>query len=58
MTLFYNPRTRKVQPWVLMAFILVPLVILVIGWVVTQGMVSEHKIQKANEAAEDIFDKL
>lgn len=57
MTLFYNPRTRKPRIWIIIVFIIIPLLLLIIGWIGTRSAVKKHKEELQKEVEEDIFNR-
>ena len=57
MTIFYDPRKRKVRVWVVIVFIILPILLIIFGWLGSKGAVEKEKIRKEKEASIDIFDK-
>lgn len=55
MTLFYNPKTRKPHVWVMIAFVLVPVLLFLILMIATQGLVKKSKEKKQESTEIDIF---
>ena len=53
MTLFYDPKTRKAKPWIMVAFVLVP--ILVIGMIWFYGEFRKSQKDNQTEQEKDIF---
>lgn len=54
MTLFYNPKTRKPHPWVILIFILIPILLVVLLFLIVKP--TADKTGKANQTPErDIF---
>ena len=53
MSLFYDPKTRKVKMWIIAAFVIVPILLVAIIWVFGQQKVG-HKAQDQTKEA-DIF---
>jgi hypothetical protein len=59
MSIFYDPKTRKPQPWVIFAFILVPVILVALLFIIGGPMA--ERTQKAEGSAPknetDIFSK-
>jgi len=54
MTLFYDPKSRKPKPWIFVIFIIIPIVLAIIGWIVGQGQVEDKSRQET--ITKDIFE--
>lgn len=57
MSMFYDSKKRKTQPWVGVFFILAPLLLIFIVWFTTRGLVKENKDKQQVEEEKDIFDE-
>ena len=57
MTLFYNPKKRQVRVWVIISFIVLPVILMICVFLGTQGIVKKEKNKVIREEAIDIFDK-
>lgn len=57
MSILYDSKRRRVQPWIPIAFILIPVVILSLAYFLTKDKVQEFKSQKDQKQQEDIFDR-
>ncbi|MBF0479774.1 MAG: hypothetical protein HQL26_09855 [Candidatus Omnitrophica bacterium] len=55
MTLFYDPLKKRPQMWIIAAFILVPIIIVVLLYVGSKGAVEKKKNEKIKEDTVDIF---
>ncbi len=57
MTIFYDPKARKARTWVFVVLVIIPLMVIILGWIGTRRSVEKEKIRKEKEAEIDIFDK-
>ena len=57
MTLFYDPKTKKVKVWVIVAFILIPIILFIVVCVVGQNAV-QNKKNKPSKEETDVFKKI
>ena len=57
MSLFYNPKTKKAQPWIFVVFILIPVLLIVLLWMSTKKRVKEYHNQQV-EKERDIFERV
>lgn len=56
MSLFYDSLKKKVKPWALALFVIVPIVLIIFGFIYGQGAVEKKSQQMELEAKPDIFD--
>jgi len=56
MTLFYNPRTRKLHTWVFIFFLFIPIILLIIV-IVNGNNYAKQKTLRQETQKKDIFDK-
>jgi len=57
MTTFYDPATRKPHPWVLIVFIILPVLISLISFAFGQKNFQDKMEQERRAAKSDVFDK-
>jgi len=55
MSLFYDPQTKNVRPWVYIVFILVPIILIIITLFGTRDLVNEYKQDQEIEETQDIL---
>ena len=55
MAILYDSKTRRVQPWIPIAFLLIPVIVLVIGYFVTRDKVQQYKTDQEQKQQEDVF---
>lgn len=55
MSLFYDPKTKKPQVWVIGAFILVPILIMLIFYVLGQSAMKKQTAEPEKIEEPDIF---
>lgn len=55
MSILYDPKNRRVQPWVPIAFLLIPAILLSIGYYLTKNKVHEYKVEQEHKQTEDVF---
>lgn len=55
MAILYDSKTRRVQPWIPMAFLLIPVIVLIIGYLMTKDKVQQYKSDKEHKQQEDVF---
>ena len=56
MSIFYDPQTRKAKVWVIVAYILVPVICVMGIWFYGQTQMTQKKSQQPIEE-KDIFEK-
>ena len=57
MSLFYDSKKRKTQPWIGVFFVLAPLLLIFILWFATRGLVKENKDKQKVKDGKDIFNE-
>jgi hypothetical protein len=55
MSLFYDSKKRTTKMWVIIAFILIPILLIAFLFLSTRGIVEKHKSMKTKEESSDIF---
>ena len=55
MTLFYDPATRKVKPWVWIVIGFIPILLIILVFVLGDMKVKQNKSQQAESPDKDIF---
>ncbi len=55
MSILYDTKKRRVQPWIPIAFLLIPVIVLLVGYYLTKDKVQDYKIQKEHKHQEDVF---
>ena len=53
MTLFYDSKTKKIKLWVIIAFIVVPIILIGLVWIFGKHQAEHKKSEQQKEA--DIF---
>ena len=53
MTLFYDSKTKKVKTWIIIAFIVVPIILVVLVWTFGKQQAEHKKLEQQKEV--DIF---
>jgi hypothetical protein len=56
MTIFYDPKQKKVKIWTFILLAFVPVILLGLGWLLTQEKVETTQKQKTAETAEKTWD--
>ena len=57
MTTFYDPTSRKPHPWVLIVFIILPILLSLLSFALGQKSLQEKSEQEKRAGRIDIFDK-
>jgi len=57
MSFFYDPQKRQANPAAFVIFIGIPIILIILLIVLSQGTVEKHKTKKQQEEAVDILDK-
>ncbi|MGE0269245.1 MAG: hypothetical protein AB7S78_12410 [Candidatus Omnitrophota bacterium] len=57
MSLYYNSKKRRVRPWIYIAFVAVPLVLIFFLYYFSQGALSDYKRREQQKQEEDIFNR-
>jgi len=57
MTTFYDPSTKKPQPWVFIVFIIVPIAIALLSFAFGQKNYQDKQLEEKRAAGKDVFDK-
>ena len=57
MTTFYDPTTRKPHPWVLIVFIILPILISLLSFVFGQKSFQDKVEREKRAAQSDVYDK-
>jgi hypothetical protein len=55
MSIFYDPKTKKVQPWIYVVFVLIPVVLVALLFLGSKKAVEKNKKQKQIEKEMNIF---
>ncbi len=55
MTTFYDPKTKKTKPWVAAVFILIPIIVAILIFVITKNIADRNSYKESKTTAEDIF---
>ncbi len=58
MSLFYNPKTKKVQTWIYPAFVIVPVICIALVIALSRGMANQNKQNDTQEAQVDLFERI
>ena len=57
MALFYDPKTKKPQVWIMGLFIVIPIVIIIVSLNVGKSIAKKKKENEKKESAQEIFNK-
>jgi hypothetical protein len=57
MNIFYNSKKKMPQIWVFVVFIIIPIILLTIFWVVTKEIADKASREDNKKASEDVFSK-
>jgi len=57
MTTFYDPATKKPHPWVMVVFIILPILLSLLSFAVGQRSFQNRMEQEKRAAQSDVFDK-
>ena len=57
MSIFYNSKKRKVRPWIYVAFVSVPLLLIFCIYYFSQGALSDYKQRQQQKQEDDIFNR-
>jgi hypothetical protein len=57
MTVYYDPKNRKPKIWVPAVFIIIPLILFMIIYLVGKGKLASENQSPTKKSKEDIFDR-
>lgn len=58
MNMFYDSKTKKTKSWVYAAFVILPVVLIILSWIFGQQAAEYRKANQKEEVVVDIFEKI